>query len=165
MNNLTQYESYFRDEIVTKYQRINGFYHIDMFEFDSFVRDLRGKKYEVPLLVLEPYTTGTIANYNDNICDAISGALVILGQYDPRTGKDEESKTAFLTSMEEITRQIKNKMIADKKIPYHPIRGLILPSISMAKTEVIANTFQGYRLSFSIETKADMELKTDDWIL
>ncbi len=159
--NLTEYENYFKNEIVEAYDRLNNFYHIDMFEFNSFIDDLRGAKFKTPVLVLESYNVGTIANSSDNVHDAITGALVILDKFDFK-GLNKENKTMFLTQTEEIIKQVRAKMLIDSNKPCHLLYGLLPESISIGKTNVIAGKFQGFRMQFSIESPDNTEL-SEDW--
>lgn len=159
MNNLNDYEEYFKN-LTESYKRLKGFYHIDLFDFDSFAEDLRGNKFQVPLLILESYTIKTIANYSDNVHDSLDCALVILGRYDIRN-KTVKNKTDFISEMEHITKQVRAKMIADHQSPCSPIYGLRPQTIDMNRTDSIAGVYQGYRMTFTIETKADVTLDND----
>ena len=161
MNNLTKYEQYFQN-IANQYKKIEDFYHIDLFEFDNFKNSLRGGNFQTPLLILETYNIGTVGNGQYNIHDIISGALVILGKFDIKQMKPED-KTIFLAEMEQITKEIRNKMIIDKRKNCHQLKGLIIASINIAKTETIASNFQGYRMEFTIELANEIKLTTDDW--
>jgi hypothetical protein len=157
INSLTEYCRYFKEEIADRFTPIKDFYQIDMFEFKAFEDNLRGGKFKTPLLILEHYSRNTIARYTDNLHDELHGALVVLGKYDIRdTSPDLRMK--FLTEIEAIILQIRLKMIMDYKTPCRPLKGLIVPSMQIQKTETIANNFQGYRLEFTIEEKAIFEL-------
>jgi hypothetical protein len=160
MLTLSTYEAYFNEQIVHKYSKLNGFYHIDMFEFDSFVNDLRSGIVKTPVLVLESYQVNTIAQKNDNIHNGLKGALTILGNFNLRQ-KASENKTAFLAEMESIIFQIRAKMLEDSKKACHVIYGLIPESITIGKTETIAGNFQGFRMSFAISDPDETELSTD----
>ncbi len=161
--NLIEYENYFENEIVARYNKLNGFYHIDMFEFDNFINDLRGGKFQTPLLALESYNTGTRASHSDNIHDVISGALVVLDKFDFKRLNKEE-KTVFLTQAKEIIKQVRAKILSDSNKPCHLLYGLLPESISIGKTNVIANNFQGFRMQFSFESPDNTELN-EDWTL
>ena len=158
--NLIDYENYFENEITARYNRLNDFYHIDMFEFDSFINDLRGGKFQTPFLALESYNIGTIAHNNDNIHDAISGALVIPDKFDHKR-LSKAAKTSFLTETEEIIKQVRAKMLTDSMKPCHLFHGLLPDSISICKTNVIADNYQGFRMQFSIESPDNTELSED----
>ena len=161
MNNLNTYEAYFQ-EIVTNYSNLNGFYHIDLFEFDNFKNDLRGGKFQTPLLILETYNTGTLGNGQYNVHDVLSGALVIFGKFDIKLMKVED-KTTFLAEMETITKEVRNKMIVDKHKNCNAMKGLIIESINIAKTETIAGNFQGFRMEFTLELPNEIKLTESDW--
>ena len=161
MNNLSEYESYFK-AISQSYTKLKGFYHIDLFDFQNFLNDLRGSKLKTPLLVLETYNTNTIANGLYNIHDLQQGSLVILGNFDIKT-LNPEKKTAFLSELEEITKQIRAKMLFDKRSSQcNPMSGLIPESISISRTETIAGNFQGFRMEFTIEAENEIKL-SEDW--
>ena len=162
MNNLLSYELYFK-QIYEKHNKLNGFYHIDLFEFDTFLKDLRGGKFKTPLLILESYNTGTLVNGQYNVHDVLQGALVVLGKFDIKTIKPE-SKTTFLAELEDIIKQVKNKMLLDKRIPCSDMIGLIPESITISRTETIANNFQGYRMEFTINLINEPKLNPNHWI-
>jgi len=162
MNNLTSYENYFK-QIADNYPKIKGFYHVDLFELVSFLNDLRAGKFKTPLLVVESYDTNTSANGNYNIHDIQHGAILIIGCFDIKN-LNPEKKTLFLTEMEEITKQVRNKMILDKRSANCSVmKGLIVDSISISRTETIAGNFQGYRMEFVINSENEIEL-SNDWI-
>jgi hypothetical protein len=163
MYDLTTYESYFKTEIVDKYPKIKGFYHIDLFDFDSFLNDLRGAKFKTPLLVLETYNTNTLANGLYNINDIQHGSFVLLGNFDIKL-LNPTTKITFLTEIEEIVKQIRAKMLQDKrKGPCNIMHGLIPDSISISRTETIAGNFQGFRMEFLIESENEIQL-SNDWL-
>jgi len=159
--NIELYENYFKNDIVGKFKKINQFYQIDMFEFENFVEDLRAGIFQTPLLVLENYNTGT-AGQLDNVHDNLSCAFVILDKFNPRA-LDKISKTTFLKNVENITKQVRKRMITDSEGHCHLMTGLKLESINMAKTEVLADAFMGYRLRFSLEHIDETELVEEDW--
>jgi len=162
MNNLSAYEAYFKDEIVGKYNKINGFYNIDLFQFDTFLNDLRGKKFQTPLLILESYDIRLTANTQYNINDVLQGAIVILGNFDIRK-LTSESKTVFLTEMETIIKEVRSKMLLDKRQPCHSMRNLVAESIVISKTEILAGEFQGFRMTFTINSPNEPMLNQSDW--
>ncbi len=151
--NLLEYENYFKN-IVSNYEKIRGIYLIDMFEYDSFVNDLRGNKFQTPLIVLENYTTKTSGDFN-NLHDSIQSALVILDKFDAK----KLNKTEFLHNIEHLTKQLKLKMIKDSVSCKGAMNGLSINSLSYSKTNTIANLFQGYRLEFSLEHKDRTKLE------
>jgi hypothetical protein len=153
---LDKYEEYFRN-LATKYSKIKDFCQIDMFDFNTFVNDLRGNKWLTPLMVLETYNIGTIAQKMDNIHDVFDGALVILDRIDLHKATPA-LKTTFLGNCEAITKQIRLKMLLDKKKLEYFLSGLIPESMDIAKTDLIAGNYMGYRLNFTIENAIDDKL-------
>jgi len=163
INSLSDYVKYFKEEIADRFTPLKDFYQIDMFEFKAFEDNLRGGKFKTPLMVLEHYNRNTIARFTDNVHDELHGALVILGKYDIRD-TSPATRMQFLIDIETIALQVRLKMIMDHKTPCRPLKGLVIPSMQITKTETIANNFQGYRLEFTIEEKALFELDAESWI-
>jgi len=161
MNSLLLYESYFQ-QIAQSYTPIKSFYHIDLFDFNSFENDLRGMKYAAPVLILESYTADTIARHADNIHSELSGAIIILGQFDPKK-LTKQSKTEFLSTLETHIKQIRAKMLDDHRHPCNPMYGLVPESVSWSKTETIAGTFQGFRMQFTIAVEDNVALN-NNWV-
>jgi len=162
MNNLIDYELYFK-QISESYTKLKGFYHIDLFDFQNFLNDLRGEKFKTPLLILESYNTNTLYNGLYNINDVHHGAFTVLGNFDIKT-LNPEKKTLFLSELEEITKQILTKMLMDKRSSQlNPMNGLIPESISISRTETVAGSFQGFRMEFTIETENEIKL-SQEWI-
>lgn len=160
---LLAYEGYFSN-LVAISKKINSFYHIDMFEFKSFENDLRGGRFAAPMLILESYNLGTIAEKLDNITDVHDGALVLLGKFDPKL-LNNANKTTFLAEVESIIRQIRTKMLNDKRIQCHFMNGLVPESMKIEKTDIIGGCFMGYRMAFTIESCNDNEIDGDFWNL
>ena len=160
MITISTYQQYFAS-IVKSYSKLNSVYNIDMFEFDSFLQDLRGRKIQVPTLVLEAYQIDTIANGQYNVHNNLSCALTVLGYFDKRK-VTYESKTTFLTEMEEIIMQVRAKMLHDSRTHCKLMTGLLPESMKIAKTETIADGFQGFRMTFNIHDTDSTEL-TEDW--
>lgn len=161
MIDIQKYEDYFQ-AIVTNYSLLNGFYHVDMFEFDSFLSDLRSKKVPTPCLVLESYTERANSVNSYNIHDSISGAIIILDDFDVRK-KTSENKTAFLKSVQAIIKQIQKRMTIDREDNCHIIQGLNIGSMSIAKTNLVAGAYMGYRMEFTINDPDETELD-NNWL-
>jgi len=154
------YEEYFRN-ISRNFSVIKGFYTIDMFEFSTFLSDLRGKKFQTPLLLLEAYNLGTLAYSLDNVIDVYDGAIVIIDEYDPRNFTSDK-KTETLVKLDYMAKQIRAKMLIDCKQMEYLMRGLEPESMELSPTEIIASTFKGIRMQFTINCANDISL-SNDW--
>lgn len=162
MRTITEYEAYFK-RIADYYSEIKDFYHIDLFRMNEFENDLRGKKYTTPLLVLESYDIDLIANGIDNIHDVISGALVLLDEFDVKAFT-QATMTEFIRKNEVRIKAIRDRMLLDYQHVYsYHIRGLEPNSLKIRQTDVIAARFQGFRLSFSIAVPHDLDLVESEW--
>jgi len=155
------YENYFKTEILDKYAKIKRIINIDLFDFDTFLNELKSyKTADYPILVLENYQVKTIANHQHNIHNALSCGLSVLNFFDVRK-KDVLTKSAFLTEMEHIILQIRKKMLDDSERNCMFLSGLIPDSIGIGKTETLAGGYLGYRMSFFIEDTDTTELDND----
>jgi len=146
---IDQYEKYFEEQIVNKYEKLNSFYRIDMFEWDSFLNDLRHGKIKTPALILESYEEKSSATNNYNVNQHLTGALIILDKFDVHR-KRKITKTLFLKNVQHIIKQVQTKMINDSTNNCEIMHGLNLSSFSIAKTDLIASSYEGYRMEFSI---------------
>lgn len=161
--NLIQYEQYF-NQIPIHFVLVSSFYHIDLIdEYESFIADLRSMKYKTPLLVLESYDLDTIAEKHDNIHDSFDGALLILDRFDVRNLTPYQRVT-FLSEKEYIMKQIRRKMLEDKKAHLPEMQGLVADSFKIRKTELIASTYKGFRMTFRIEAPDNEPLSPQLWI-
>lgn len=156
MKNLTIYEQYFQ-QIVENYKLLKEFYHLDLFQFATFEQNLRSAKFKTPLLILESYNKDMFEGGKFNIHNSIKGALVILTNFNIR-GLDAAKKTALLTDLELIIEQVMNRMLLDKQTNCHKMKGLVISSISISPTELIASSFKGFRMEFTIENIYKPEL-------
>jgi len=161
MKNLQEYEDYFK-QIVENYEPLKQFYHIDLFKFREFEQDLRSKKFKTPLLLLETYDKDISDNGKFNINQTLKGAFVIIDNFDIRIIRDSE-KTEFLTNLENIAKQVVNKMIIDKQTSCNALNGLVIKSFSISITELIATSFKGFRIEFSIKNIYKPTLD-DNWL-
>lgn len=162
MLNLESYEAYFESDIVGKYTKLRSFYHIDMFDFDSFVNDLRGGIIKVPVLAMESYEVATVARKNDNIHNSFKGAITILNNFNVRT-KTQINKTAFLAEIEKMMFQVRFRMLEDSKNACHILYGLLPESMIMQKTETLDGGFSGYRMTLEIAAP-DETAPDENWI-
>jgi len=163
MIDLTSYENYFKKEIFEKYPKLKAFHHIDLFERDTFFNALRDGKFKTPLLILETFDTGTLANGLYNINDILDGSILVINRFDVKQ-LNSEIKTTFLSECYDIVKQIRAKMILDKRSsPCNILHGLDVNSMEISRSETLAGTFQGFGLSFKIENDIEIQL-SNDWL-
>lgn len=161
MIDIQSYENYFNN-IVAIYGLLNGFYAVDMFEFDSFLNDLKGGEVPCPALALEYYEEDTSAVNSQNLHDNVSGAIIILDKFDIKY-KTPDEKTAFLKKVYDIIKQVKKRMIEDSYEDCNIMFGLDYNSISIKKTDLLAGDYMGYRMEFTIINPDETEFD-DNWL-
>jgi len=156
MDDLKTYESYFENEVVGKYEPLKGFFPIDMFDFDNFVNNLKTGKIKQPCLVLESFEN-SFSGTGYNVSEFTHGAIIILDKFDVRK-KEKEVKTLFLQNVRKIIKQVLQKMIEDSNLQCSFLQGLDISSIKIAKTDLIAGQFLGYRMEFSLVNPDETQL-------
>jgi len=151
---LIEFESYlekFKDPLGL----VSTFYHIDLFDMDKVINDLKtGDKPDPKMLVEDPTITTDGANL-DQIRDVWHGAISIVKKKSKKGNFTQAEKTALLNEMFIICRTIKKTMIFDKKNNCDFMKHLTWKSFEMNKIGPIADSHFGWRLSFKISSDLD----------
>ncbi len=156
---LTVYNAYFED-IVKNFSLLNGFYELDMNEWEQFVNDLRGNQVPSPCLVLEDFELAPGIGGSGSFVNTVEGAVAVLGQYDPR--EIGLSPTAFLNYILYITTQVRAKMVVDKQNGCNLMKHLDIRSLRLTRIEKVGE-FVGFRMPVRLTVEDRTLLDRGEW--